>query len=141
MALGDNELRTTASKSDSNKRVNVHRVKPKKCAAGAGDDATSPLPALTPMAQNSSPGVWGPWDANGANDTDAVKGFLAEEHQLDGTDETMANMIMRGDLHYADILAAVVERGVEVEADLLTELRTVALRELGLDISGLSGVP
>lgn len=140
MALDPNELFSTVSRGDIQPRAVIEAIQPKDFAGGAGDDLTDPLPALTPVAKNTSTGKWAPWDANGGNGLDVCRGFTSEEVQLKNGVEVIGNVIMRGKIHYEDILAAVEARGVEVEADLLTELATTVLRDAGILVYGLAGV-
>lgn len=135
MALTDGELFSSSAGSSAPLRSIATKVMPKQIAATAID-----LAALTPMAWNTSTLEWGAWDANGANGLDVCSGFLKEAVVLDATDSQIANIILAGTIHYDDILAAVVANNVEVEADLLTELRSQALRSIGLFIEGVTQV-
>lgn len=143
MALDANELYVDNDKGDTSRMIAIEAVQPKTLAAGAGDDVDPEigLPALTPMAVNSATKHWQPWDANGANDTDKIRGILAEATVLDDANEIVANIVMRGKVHYDALLAAVETRGVEVEADLLTELQNDDnLRTQGILVYGLAEV-
>lgn len=140
MALDPNELFSTVSRGDTQPRCEIEAVQPKDFAAGAGDDLTDPLPAMTPVAKNTSTGKWAPWDANGGDGLDVCRGLLAEELQLKTGVEVIGNVVMRGKVHYQAILDAIEARGVEVEADLDVELLTTALRDAGILVYGLPGV-
>lgn len=144
MTYADNELYSSTDKGDTSKRVDAEAIQPKTFASGSGDDVDPEigLPVLTPLAVNSSTHKWVPWDANGANDTDTIRGFLwPDKLVLDDTDDMIANVLMRGKIHYDDVLAAVEERAVEVEADLLTELQNSStLRTLGILVYGLASI-
>jgi hypothetical protein len=143
MALGANELYEENDKGDTSLMIEIQAVQPKTLAAGAGDDVDEDigLPALTPMAVNSATKKWVPWDANGANDTDTIRGLLSERTVLDVADEVIGNVVMRCKVHYNGILAAVEERGVEVAADLVTELaNNDNARTQGILVYGLAEV-
>ena len=140
MALDPNELFATVDRGDSQPRMVIEALMPKDFAGGAGADLTDPLPVLTPLAKNTATGFWAPWDANGANGLDVCRGFSAEEIQLKNGVEVIGNVVMRGKIHYDDILAAVEARAIESEADLLTELGLTVLRDAGILVYGLPSV-
>lgn len=141
MADDPNELLSTVDRGDTQKRVDITALHLQEFAVGAGT-ADDVLPNLTPVAFNTALALWAPWDANGANGLDTVKGFLwkpGEEHTLSATLVTQCLVIMAGKLHYDDVLAAVEARAVEVAADLATELKD-GPRGIGLLVYGLPGV-
>lgn len=134
MALDARELFSSVDVTNKNKRVSKPRVRVGTIAATA-----VALPALLPMAFNTSTNLWVPWDADGSNGTDTARAFLWEDVAADASDEQHVQLLFEGTLHFDDILAAVEEVGVEVEADLETELRS-GPRSLGFIIEGLTQV-
>lgn len=134
MALTDGELFAASDGASGILRFYATKVMPKQIAATA-----IVLAKLTPMAYNTATNEWGPWDANGANDLDVIRGYLTEEAPIDA-DSTIRNIMLAGTIHYEDILAAVETNGVEVEADLQTELRSAVQRGMGIFIEGLTQV-
>lgn len=141
MALGDNELYAETPVADrGNGRVDPSSLQVKKFAVGSGVAAQDTLPAGTPVAYNTSLNQWVPWDANGSNGSDEIRGIVfPAEVVLDATDEVLGVVMMSGKIHYNEILAAVETRAVEVEADLQTELRDASkLRDHGILVYGLT---
>jgi hypothetical protein len=135
MALTDGELFSESDGATGPLRVIPTKIMPKQIAATA-----IVLAKLTPMAYNTATNEWAPWDANGANDLDTIRGYLMEEVEIDAADSQIANIMLAGTIHYEDILAAVEANGVEVEADLQTELRSAVQRGMGIFIEGLTQV-
>lgn len=132
MAYQDNELFSSASR-DSSLRVFPKSIAPKTLAAAAGGPT---LPALTPLAFNTSTNKWVVWTNGGSNGTGTISGFLwPDAVTLDATDDTLAQVLMAGDVHYEDIP---VPSG-ETLANLKTALRS-GPRALGLMIKGLDNV-
>lgn len=134
MALTDGELFVSSDGASGPTRQIVKKSQAKQIAATA-----IVLNALTPMSWNTSTLEWAPWDANGSNGLDVCQGFLKEQVEID-TDSQIANIILAGTVHYEDVLDAVEANGVEVEADLQTELRSQHLRSIGLFVEGLTQV-
>ena len=134
MALTDGELFSESDGASGVLRFYATKVMPKQIAATA-----IVLAKLTPMSFNTASGEWAPWDANGANGLDTIQGFLTEEAAID-TDSTIRNIMLAGTIHYEDMLAAVEANGVEVEADLLTEIRSQHLRSIGIHVEGTTGI-
>ena len=132
MALTTGELFSSSEGSAAPLRFVPTKVMPKQIAATA-----IVLAALTPMSFNTATGEWAPWDANGINNLDVIEGYLTEEAAIN-VDSQIANVMLAGTIHYADILAAIVANGVEVQADLNTELRAQHQRDIGIHIEGLT---
>ncbi len=133
-ALTDGELFSSTSGQPAPLRFFATKIMPKRIAVTA-----IVLAALTPMAFNTSTLIWAPWDANGSNGTDVIGGFLTEEVAID-VKEQIANIMLAGTIHYDDMLAAIVANNVEVEADLLTEIRSQHLRSIGIHVEGVTQV-
>lgn len=93
------------------------------------------LPLLTPMAYNTSTGIWVVWTNGGANGTGTIKGFLARELQTHATNTALASMLTAGQVHFDDIP---VPAG-ETEGNLITALQS-GPRESNLLIKGLADV-
>jgi hypothetical protein len=141
MATLSNELWADVDLGDRSERVDIHASQVKLLAPGAGNDIDPNigLPAWTPMAFNTALNFWAPWDANGGNGTDEIRALLTEATVLDDVDEVHAVLMLTGKIHYQQILDAVEERAVEVEADLNTELRDASkLRDHGILVYGLT---
>lgn len=135
MALTDGELFSAAAGTPAPLRFYATKVTPEQIAATAID-----LAPLTPMGYQTATFEWAPWDANGGNGLDTIDGYLKDGVTADAVNSQIANIIRRGTIHYDDILAAIVANGVEVEADLQTELRSQHQRAIGIDIEGLTKV-
>lgn len=132
MAQNANQLVGSVTSIASTLRMWPETIHPKEIAAISG----APLLARgLPMAFNTSTSKWVVWTSGGANGTGTVSGFLAEPHQSNATDETLAPMMMRGKIHFDDIP---VPSG-ETSANLKTSLRS-GPRGLGIDIDGLDQV-
>jgi hypothetical protein len=137
MALDANELFSSVTVSDNAHGVEAHVVHPKTFAVFTGGDE---LPVLTPVAYNTSLNQWVPWTNGGANGAGTICGFVFPNIvSLLNASEVLGNVIMAGKIRYADIAAAVAERGVESEANLKTALRS-GPRALGLYVQGLDMV-
>lgn len=141
MALNENEKYAEVEVADrGHGRVDPSSLQVKKFAVGSGVAAQDALPAGTPVAYNTSLNQWVPWDANGSNGSDEIRGILFPDAiDLDATDEVLGVVMLSGKIHYEEILAAVEERAVEVEADLQSELRDASkLRDHGILVYGLT---
>lgn len=126
-----------ADATDRSVRAQAHSIQTKTFGSVMTEET---LPVLTPVARNSSTGFWAPWDANGSNATDAMKGLVwPEPLTLSEDGEVQGSVMMAGKAHYDDILKAVEDRAVEVAADLATELKS-GPRELGILVYGLPDV-
>lgn len=124
-------------KKDGSVRAQCHSLQVKTFGEVVTEES---LPVLTPVARNSSTGFWVPWDANGSNATDTMLGLVwPEAITLSEDGEVQGSVMLAGKVHYEDILAAVEERAVEVEADLATELKA-GPRDLGILVYGLPDV-
>lgn len=140
MALDPNELRSEET------RTAYPRIHPDM---GPGAVATKEfaaivaetlLPVGLPVAYNTSTNKWVPWDADGSNGTDTMKGIVYPEAiQTDGTNSVLGNVMLKGQAHYDDIWAAVNSLGLETADDLKTELRS-GPRSIGIAIQGLTQV-
>lgn len=131
MTYAANQLWETGDNRPVNLRAFAEVVQPKTLATGSGT-----IYRLTPMAYNTSTNKWVVWTNGGSNGTGTVSGFLwPDEVTLDGSDDVLANIMLRGRVHFDDI---VVPSG-ETEANLKTALRS-GPRALGLTIEGLSQV-
>lgn len=131
MVYDPNELFSETPGTVSNLRVIPQVVQPKTFASG-----TALLPELTPLAFNTSLNQWVPWDADGPNETDSIRGFVwPDEVQLVDGKEVLGQVLMLGRLHVDDVDLSQTP-GPETIADLKTELRN-NVRDRGLIIEGL----
>ena len=131
MTLAVNQLFSEADGPSPGLRVHVseHGV---KVATLLGDDALDPaqitLPKLTPLV----------WDGTGyrhwLDEDERVHALLAEEVTLDLNDEVQGNILIRAQVSRLDIPTPAGET-----ADTLTAALKKGCRELGLDITDLSG--
>lgn len=140
MALKTNELYAESSPR-SLPKYNSTLTVPKNFGPDAGTPTLAPL---TPVAFNTATNKWVVWTNGGANGTGTISGFLIgsdygvdprEGITLDAADDTIGNVMMRGEIDYNSI---VLPSG-ELEANLKTALRS-GPRALGLDILNLDQV-
>lgn len=97
------------------------------------------------MAQHDTTGVWEPYSQGGLNDLGTMRAFLYEDVQADATDDVLGVAMIRGELHRDDVNTAALRAqmtGAPSEANIDAALRggTPTLRELGLDVRGLTQV-
>lgn len=114
------------------------RIIPEKVivATLAPDVAETELAVGTPMAYDEAAYNWKPWSAAGTGDVDEIKGFLyPDSATLDGTNEKLAQIMVRGEIHYEDV----VRPDGESAADLREALRTQCMAR-GLMVRGLTDV-
>lgn len=83
-------------------RVHAKEVLTKKCKLLA---AAPLLAALTPMAVETSSGMWVPWrNDNTPAGSGTIRGFIyPEAHQLHATNETIATIMLQGEIHHDDV--------------------------------------
>lgn len=137
MALVDNEQFTENDLGDRSKRVTADVLQPKEFASVGAEEE---LPVLTPVSINTATGKWAAWDANGSNGLDQMEGLVwPDPITVKTSGEVLGTVMLAGKVHYEDVLAAVEDRAVEVEADLQTELRS-GQRSRGIMVYGLSQV-
>lgn len=131
MTLATEQLFQTAIGLGSGLRVEPTVLQPKTFAAG-----TAKLPQLTPMAFNTSLNLWVPWDADGVNGADAIRGFVwPNEVQLVDGKEVLGQMMLMGRINVNDINLSKTP-GPEILADLKDELRA-NVRDRGIIVEGL----
>jgi len=128
MAYDSNELFSELAGKGSGLRFFPSSVQPKTFAGGTGTIAKG-----TPLAYNTSTNLWVVFDADGANGTDTIKGFLwPDDHTLVSGSETISNVMLTGRVHIDDIP---VVTGYTL-AELKTALQTTA-RGNGIIVEGL----
>lgn len=128
----NNELVGTPTTFPATLRMWPTVAQPKTVAGVSG----APLLARAlPMAFNTSTNKWVVWTSGGANGTGTVSGFLMDPVQTHATDDSLAQMMLGGEIHFDDIP---VPSG-ETSANLKTSLRS-GPRGLGLTIVGLDQV-
>ena len=89
-----------------------------------------------PLAYDDAEKKWVPWTASGTSNTDVIKGFIYPvDVATDATNDVLAIVMLRGEIHYDDIILPTGES----EADLMAALREGPLAR-GLIIQGLSEV-
>lgn len=114
------------------------RIIPEKVivATFAPDVAEAELAVGTPVAYDEAAYNWKPWSAAGTGDVDEIKGFIYPDTvQLDGSGEVLAQVMVKGEIHYEDI----VRPDGESAADLREALRTQCMAR-GLMVRGLTEV-
>ena len=132
MVLATEQLFQTAVGLGSGLRVEPTVQQPKMFAGG-----TAKLPQLTPIAFNSSLRLWVPWDADGVNGSDSIRGFVwPNEVQLVADEEVLGVVMLLGRVHVDDINLTKTP-GPETLADLKIELRA-NVRDRGIIVEGLS---
>ena len=131
MAYADHEKFSSLAGLGSEERVAPTAILPKTLAAGSGT-----LARLTPVAYNTSTDKWVAWTNGGANGTGTISGFLNEEVTLDASDELIANVILTGKIHAADVALP----SGESQGNLDTALKAASLREKGMIVQGLVNV-
>jgi len=101
MATQQSQLFSSNAGVGSGLRVDPKRILPGLFATGSGT-----LAKLTPVAFNTSTLQWVPWDADGANSTDAIRGFVwPDALTLDASDEVIGNILREGLVHFGDLPA------------------------------------
>ena len=114
-------------------RIQPERVLP---CTFAPDVAETELAVGTPVAFDEAAFDWKVWSAAGTGDVDEIKGFIYPDTvQLDGSGQVIAQVMVKGQIHCADI---VLPDG-ELAADLRQALRTQCLAR-GLVVRGLTEV-
>jgi len=132
MTLRDNELYEDTSR-DPFPRISPETVKVKTFAADASE---TELKVGTPVAFDTGNDNWVVWSASGTGDVDEIKGFIYPDAvTLDASDESLAQVMLRGTIHFDDIELP----DGESATDLREALRTDCL-ERGLIIDGLEAV-
>jgi hypothetical protein len=132
MSYAANEL---FGKSDYNP---FPRIIPEKVivATLSPDVAETELAVGTPMAYDEAAYNWKPWSAAGTGDVDEIKAFVYPSPvQLDGSEEVLAQLMVKGEIHYEDV----VRPDGESAADLREALRTQCMAR-GLIVRGLTDV-
>jgi len=132
MAYAANELVGALTSVPGSLRVWPEHIHPKTLAAVAGPPTYA---KLSPMAFNTVTGFWVIWASGGADGTGTIGGFLDEATLLSATGETLANMIMAGQIDYRDIPLPTGQ----TQPNLLAAL-VVGMRAKGFDIVGVAGV-
>lgn len=126
-----NNLVSSVTTIPATLRIFPTSVHPKTLAAVAGAPTYD---VGTPFAFNTSTKKWVVWTNGGAAGTGTILGFLAEKTTVDATDPIIANMIMGGKLHFADIPVPSGETRANMMAALIA-----GTRALGFDIEGIDG--
>lgn len=153
MALETNELYKSATQAA------FPRIQPEgpagvqpKTLDEAGVGLATVLPVGTPVCFNTATNTWVPWaDVAGAgtNKERVIRGFVyPREITIPANasgDETIGNILLRGQIHYDDIVTALGQLVPAVTTtNLATALRGIAgepaLRELGLHVQGLDQI-
>lgn len=144
MALGANELLSSSTRAPFPRLVpHEDGVHVKKFASSAGAEL---LPIGTPVVFNTSTTFWQVYDEGALNGTGVIRGFVYPNAlQLDASDEVLGNVLMAGVVHRDDINTAEIRGfllGSPSEANLDAALRTndPSLRELNIDVQGLTQV-
>ena len=133
MPFATDQLFQSAIGLGSGLRAFATVLQPKTFAGG-----TALLPPLTPVAYNDATGTWMPWDADGLNGTDSIRGFVwPVEVQLVDGEEVLGQVMLMGRIHVDDIDLDQTP-GPETVADLKIELR-VNVRDSGIIVEGLDG--
>jgi len=89
-----------------------------------------------PLAYDDAELKWVPWTASGTSNTNIIKGFIYPvDVDTDATKDVLGIVMLRGEIHYDDII---IPSG-EAEADLKAALRDGPLAR-GLIIRGLEEV-
>lgn len=102
MATKKPELFSSAPGVGSGLRAWPTSLQPKLFATGSGT-----LAKLTPVAFNTSTKQWVPWDQDGTNGTDTIRGFLfPDKVTLDGGEEVIAQVMLNGKVHFDDLPGA-----------------------------------
>lgn len=134
MAYATHELFDDSSDDiNPSKRVAPTSLRPVTFAAVG----TAPTYAKgTPVAFDTAVGKWKVWTSGGANGTGTIGGFIwPDDATMDAADDTLVVVMLKGEIHYKDV---VLPDG-EDQGDLETDLKS-GPRLLGLDIKGLAGV-
>lgn len=142
MALNDNELFNTVPGKGAEIRMVVHR---NKVGTLAGQTDAPLLPKGTPLAWNTSTGMWTVFTQGGTNGTNAIRGFVQDAGgvQTHATNEVQVVVMLEGEIHRDDVNTAAIRAvlgGSPSEANIDTALQSQTLRELGIHVRGLDGV-
>ena len=125
MALETKELFSSVTQNPK-ERVEAVTVAPKTIDGGQGTIAP-----LTPMVYAAT--GWTVWQDADAN---TLHGFMwPDQHVAHATDESIANILIRGKIHYDDVVLP----ASQTQATLDTALQTTC-RDLGIDVQGLVNV-
>ena len=144
MALQSNELLSSTTRAPSlrlSPSENGVRIKQFATSAGAEE-----LVVGVPVVFNTSTAKWQVYDQGGTNDTGVIRGFVFPlPVQLSATDEVLGNVLIYGAVHRDDVNTAAIRAlliGSPTEANIDTALRinSPSLRELGIDVDGLTQV-
>lgn len=128
MAYDPNQLYNSVTGPTSGKRIIPKVVQAKTFAAG-----TALLAVGTLVAYNTSTNFWVPWVTAGANGTGTVLGIVAQPIQLKAGVEVLGQVMLQGEIHRGDCVAAGAETSNQIDAALDAEVRP-----LGLIIQGLA---
>lgn len=132
MAYAENEL-FGSSEYDAYPRIQPTKVLPVTVGA---DVAVPTLAVGIPLAYDDGNDEWVVWSALGTGNVDVIRGFLyPDEVTLDAAGEKIVQCMVKGEIHYDDI----VKPDGETWGDLKEALRDGCLAR-GLVIRGLTKV-
>lgn len=96
--------------------------------------AAPTLTRLMPMAYNTSTNKWVVWTNGGANGTGTILAFIwPDEVPTDAANDTLAVMLLAGELHFDDIPVPSGETSANLKTALRSGPRTVDFTIRGLD--------
>lgn len=148
MALGVNEVFDSASRGAFPRLIAApNGVKTVHLEDNAGSVPVE-LPIGTPIAYDTSATQWCVYEDGGSNGRGTIVGFVYGAPQSDDeTDDVLIDILIRGQVHRDDVNTAAIRAllggsGGTSEAELDAALRggTPSLRELGIDVVGLTKV-
>jgi hypothetical protein len=102
----------------------------------------------TPVAQDTTTGLWVAFTQGGSNGTNSISGFVFEPIEGltvndTGDGEVIANVLLAGRVHRDDVNTTAIRATLPAatsEAQLDTALKSVVLRERNIVVEGLPGV-
>lgn len=131
MAYTPKQLRVDNGPFPKQLRAIAYTVQPKTFATGSVT-----LPALTPVAYNTSSGKWVVWTNSGSNGTGTISGFVwPDAVVLSSSGDVLGNVMLEGKINFNDIALP--------SGQNLSDLKTACQsgpRALGLIIEGLPNV-
>lgn len=146
MALGSNELFGSVTRG-AHPRLEAHATKVVNLEDNAGS-APVVLPIGTPVAFDTSASQWCVYEDGGSDGRGTIRGFIYGTPQTDDeTDDVLVVILLRGRVHRDDINTAAIRAVLggsggtsEVELDAALRGGSPSLRELGIDVVGLTQV-
>jgi len=131
MATQKKELFSSTTGLGSGPRIWPETVDSKLFATGSGT-----LKKLTPVALNTSTNHFVPWDHDGSNGIDTIRGFVwTDDVELDASDEVIGNIMLRGTVHYDDLPAKDDVDSGATDAEWTQALRDA--QDWGLIVQGI----